>query len=357
MTNNKLISIVLPAYNSSKYIAYTVKSLQEQTYHNIEIIIINDGSKDNTIDIINELARQDSRIKIYSNDKNHGLSYTTNKGIALASGEYIVQADHDDLSLPNRIEVCYNFLENNQDITGVSGRVKHIDSSVKSPKTIDNRQAVVSAGYEKVNCEACWGGIISNPTIMYRKSITENIKEPYNVTYKVSADMDFFEKTLSKGAKWVCLDNILIEYRRHSSNTSRVLISEKVAEKHLVLKETIKRFIPNATNDELDLHVKLACRLDTFSKKEQQDLYNWFIKLINHNNETNYFQKEEWLKVLAVNWRYACALSNTFHVFNGFKMYKSIKELTPYLSKPKKYFYEWQKRFFRALSWKIEGKK
>ena len=63
------------------------------------------------------------------------------------------------------------------------------------------------------------------------------------------------------------------------------------------------------------------------------------------------------IKVLAVNYRYACALSNTFSPFKGYKMYKSINELAPYLSKPKKYFYEWQKRFFRALSWKIEGKK
>ncbi len=354
--NEKLVSVVLPAYNSSKYIEYTVSSLINQTYKNIEIIIINDGSKDNTLEIINDLAAKDSRIKVYNNSSNHGLSYTTNKGISLAKGEYIVQADHDDLSLPNRIEVCYNYLENNQDISGVSGRVKHIDGSKREVHTVDNRQAVVSSGWEKVNCEACWGGIISNPTIMYRKSITENIKECYNVTYKVSADMDFFEKTLAHGAKWVCLDNILIEYRRHSSNTSRKLVAEKVAEKHLVLKETIKRFMPEVTNDELELHVKLACRLNTFSKKEHQAIYGWFIKLIEYNKSTNYFNHEEWLKVLAVNWRYACALSNTYSIFNGYKMYRSIPALKPYLAPPKKYFYEWQKRFFRALSWKIRGR-
>lgn len=355
--DKKLVSVILPAYNSSKYIEYTIASLQNQTYKNIEIIVIDDGSKDNTLEIVQKLSENDSRIKIYKNDKNHGLAYTTNRGISLSQGEYIVQADHDDLSLPNRIEVCYNYLENHKDITGISGRVKHIDSSIVKPVTIDSREITINADYEQVNCEAMWGGIISNPTIMYRKSITENIPECYNVTYRVSADMDFFEKTLSNGAKWICVDNILIEYRRHSNNTSRVLVKEKVAEKHIVLKQSLKRFMADVSEGEAELHVKLACRLDTFSNKEHEKIRNWFIKLIKHNEKTKFFNHEKWLKVIAVNYRYACALSNTFSPFKGYKMYKSINELAPYLSKPKKYFYEWQKRFFRALSWKLEGKK
>lgn len=353
----KLVSVILPAYNSSKYIEYTILSLQNQTYKNIEIIVIDDGSKDNTLEIVKKLSENDSRIKIYENDKNYGLAYTTNRGISLSQGEYIVQADHDDLSLPNRIEVCYNYLENHKDITGISGRVKHIDSRVMMPSTKDERQITINADYEQVNCEAMWGGIISNPTIMYRKSITENISECYNITYKVSADMDFFEKTLANGAKWVCVDNILIEYRRHSSNTSRVLVIEKIVEKHIVLKQSLKRFMANVTDEEAEFHVKLACRLDTFKKEEQDKIKNWFVKLIEHNKQTHFFNHEKWLKVLAVNYRYACALSNTFSPFKGYKMYKSIDELKPYLSKPKKYFYQWQKRFFRALSWKLEGKK
>ncbi len=353
----KLVSVILPAYNSAKYIEYTLKSLQNQTYKNIEIIVINDCSQDNTIEIVKKIAEKDSRIKIYENKKNQGLAYTTNKGIKLSSGEYIVQADHDDLSLQNRIEVCYKYLEINKETAGVSGRVKHIDSKTLTPLTKDERDAVVKSDYEEVNCEAVWGGIISNPTIMYRKSITENIPECYNVTYRVSADMDFFEKTLSHGAKWVCLDNILIEYRRHRSNTSRILVKEKVVEKQKVLKETLKRFMPEVSKEEVELHVKLACRLDTFNKNEQKNIQAWFIKLIEHNKKNNFFNHEKWLKVLAVNYRYACALSNIYTPFQGYKMFHSIQELIPYLAKDKKYFYEWQKRFFRALSWKIEGKK
>ena len=129
-----------------------------------------------------------------------------------------------------------------------------------------------------------------------------------------------------------------------------------MAEKHIVLKQSLKRFMEEVSENEAELHVKLACRLDTFSKKEHEEIRNWFIKLIKHNEKTKFFNHEKWLKVLAVNYRYACALSNTFSPFKGYKMYKSINELAPYLSKPKKYFYEWQKRFFRALSWKLEGK-
>ncbi len=348
-----LVSIILPAYNSSKYISYTINSLLNQTYDNIEIIIINDGSIDDTEKIVTSYT--DSRIKYFANDSNYGLSYSTNRGLSIAEGEFIAHADHDDISTPFRIKRQVEYLLQHTDITGISTAVTHINSKATVPKSCIDEDLIVSSNPVEVNFESMFGGILSNPTLLYRKSILNNMPLWFDENMKVSADMDFFEKTFKAGAKWVTVKNKLLQYRRHQSNTSRNLTDLKIIEKHNVLKESTKRLIDDVSEDELNLHVKIACRLDVLNNSERNNTIKWFKKLINQYkfNEDIY---NIWLKCLAHKWTYACALSNIYKPFNGYKMYMSIPELAPYL-KSKKYFYEWQKRFFRALSWKIEGKK
>lgn len=93
--NMPLVSIIVPAYNVEQYIAVCLNSLIEQTYSNIEIIVINDGSTDNTFNLLQEFQLKDSRILLY-NQENKGLSETRNVGIQYASGEYICFLDSDD---------------------------------------------------------------------------------------------------------------------------------------------------------------------------------------------------------------------------------------------------------------------
>ncbi len=90
-----LLSVIIPAYNCEKSIERCVASVSNQTYTNLEIIVINDGSKDNTHSICEELAAKDSRI-VYVNQENSGVSHTRNKGISLAKGDYITFVDSDD---------------------------------------------------------------------------------------------------------------------------------------------------------------------------------------------------------------------------------------------------------------------
>lgn len=99
-----LVSIIMPAYNAGKYISDSIASVISQTYQNWELIIINDYSKDNTPKIIENYANADSRIKVFSNSKNVGVSETRNKGIELATGNWIVFLDSDDMWHPQKLE-------------------------------------------------------------------------------------------------------------------------------------------------------------------------------------------------------------------------------------------------------------
>ncbi len=132
-----LVSIIIPAYNIEKYIGKCINSVLEQTYKNIEIIVVNDGSTDRTKAIIKEKAKADKRIRII-NQKNAGLSAARNIGIKNAKGDYIVFIDGDDF-------VENNFLEKLIEKT----RTDKSDIVVCSFKTIQNNNETIEKGYNK----------------------------------------------------------------------------------------------------------------------------------------------------------------------------------------------------------------
>ena len=103
---NDLISVIVPVYNVKNYLEKCLDSIINQTYKNLEIILINDGSTDESLDICYMYEKKDNRIKVY-NQENHGLSYTRNRGIELARGKYIGFLDSDDVISPFMYEFLY----------------------------------------------------------------------------------------------------------------------------------------------------------------------------------------------------------------------------------------------------------
>ena len=125
---NDLISIVVPVYNVEKYIKKCVNSIMKQTYHNLEILLINDGSTDNSGEICQDLQKKDNRIKVF-NKENEGLGYTRNYGIEKAKGKYISFIDSDDFIKDNYIELLYNSMKNNNVDIVYCGHNKYYDEN------------------------------------------------------------------------------------------------------------------------------------------------------------------------------------------------------------------------------------
>lgn len=106
-----LVSIITPTYNSAKFIAVTVQSVQNQTYQNWEMIIIDDGSSDDTVAVVSELSRKEPRIKFFPLDTNVGPAKARNKGIENAQGTYMTFLDADDVWYPDFIEHSINAIQ------------------------------------------------------------------------------------------------------------------------------------------------------------------------------------------------------------------------------------------------------
>ena len=99
-----LVSIVTPTFNSEKFISETIQSVQKQTHENWEMIVVDDGSSDSTIEIVKEIAKRDSRIKFYPQKENIGPAKARNVGIDKVKGKYMTFLDADDIWFPNFIE-------------------------------------------------------------------------------------------------------------------------------------------------------------------------------------------------------------------------------------------------------------
>lgn len=104
MNNHAKVSVVMPAYNAELFIEDSIRSVIRQTFQEWELIVIDDGSCDDTSRIVSELASTDERIKFYHNDRNSGASYTRNRAISLATGEWIAFLDSDDLWREDKLE-------------------------------------------------------------------------------------------------------------------------------------------------------------------------------------------------------------------------------------------------------------
>ncbi|MDD4353774.1 MAG: glycosyltransferase family A protein, partial [Candidatus Nanoarchaeia archaeon] len=113
---NHRISVIMSAYNTERYIAEAIESILNQTFKDFEFIIIDDGSTDDSLKIIKRYVKKDRRIKLIHNKKNIGLTKSLNKGLKIAKGQYIARMDADDISLPQRFQIQYDFLEKNKDI-------------------------------------------------------------------------------------------------------------------------------------------------------------------------------------------------------------------------------------------------
>jgi glycosyltransferase involved in cell wall biosynthesis len=225
------VSVVLPAYNCEKYIGKAIQSVLQQTFTDLELIIINDGSTDNTEQVIHSF--NDHRIVYIRNSKNEGLIYSLNRAIDLAQAKYIARMDSDDISKPERLAKQRSFLDQHEDITVVACTIEFIDQKEAFTGIWDlDRQTITPAQIKKAilkqNC-------IAHPTVMMRSEIMKALRyKPYQ---KNIEDYDLWLRVLSRGYKIAKLDEPLLLYRIHENSITSVHL-KKVNPffKHLVMK-------------------------------------------------------------------------------------------------------------------------
>lgn len=127
MSKGPLVSVLLPCFNAERSVSYAMQSLLDQSYSNIEILALDDGSTDGTRSILEQQAARDPRVRLLADDTNSGLVATLNRGLAIAQGEFFARADADDISAPQRLELQMSELIRRPEIDVVGTGIRLVD--------------------------------------------------------------------------------------------------------------------------------------------------------------------------------------------------------------------------------------
>jgi len=169
--SDKLISIAMCTYNGEKYIQEQLDSILNQTYTNLEIIITDDRSSDNTLEIIKEYQEKDARIKLYDNEKNLGFLKNFDKAISLCTGDYIALSDQDDIWKHNKLEYFVQKIEDNILIYS-DAIIIDKDSNEVGVELIRPKHDMCSGPCNKA---FLLNNFISGNTIMFKKELVQHI--------------------------------------------------------------------------------------------------------------------------------------------------------------------------------------
>ena len=200
----------MPVYNAGKYVGKAIESILNQTYSNFELIIVNDGSTDDSKDIV--LSFNDSRIKYFENETNQNIVKTRNRCISEASGDYVAVLDSDDIALPKRLEQQLEFLEMSPEygMCGTFYQVIDSDGKLLNKVVLPLTELDTKTSLYFSNC-------FCHSTIMIRSELVKKFK--YKEGFDIIEDYEL-SYNISKISKIANLPVYLTHYRIHGNNVT-----------------------------------------------------------------------------------------------------------------------------------------
>lgn len=204
-----LISIILPVFNAQAHLRFAIDSILFQTFDNFELIVLEDGSTDDSLQYL--LSLQDPRVRLLHDGLNRGLSYRLNQGVIESKGKYICRMDADDIALPDRLKLQIDFLETHPEIDLVGGRAVVFSRSMGVLGYLPFAQT-----HEKL-CSQPWNRIpLPHPTWMGRREWF--LSHPYSAPEVIRAeDQDLLLKAYPV-SRYHCIDNVVLAYRLGNYN-------------------------------------------------------------------------------------------------------------------------------------------
>jgi glycosyltransferase involved in cell wall biosynthesis len=295
-TNFPKVTILMPVYNGEYFLNESINSILNQKFNDFEFLIINDGSKDKSIDIIN--SYRDDRIKIINNANNQGLISILNQGIKISRGQYIARMDCDDISLSHRLITQVNFMDSHPNIDVCGSWVKTIgdlDGQIWRYPVLPN----------EIKCQLFFECPLAHPTVMIRKTSIQSKNFYYDEAYQHAEDYELWERS-SRELMFANIGEVLLLYRCHTQQvvSKHALINRKLSDQ-IRLNQLNRLGIVPSTNQET-LHHSISTW--NFSKtmffiKSADD---WLQHLNEANQVMSIYPKIEFSKIVGRRWFYIC---------------------------------------------------
>lgn len=304
-----VVSVIMPLYNGEKYLRESINSILNQSYENFELIIVNDGSKDKSEELIQKIS--DNRITLLSNEANRGLAFSLNKGINNALGKYILRMDADDLALPNRIKRQVEFMEKNLEI-GASGTwMKSFGES--------NYLKKYPITPELCKIQLLFDVPIGHPSAIIRKDVIIKHNLYYNEelqTYGEDYDLWF---RLSKKSKIANLPEVLMMYRTYRPSQKQLVQDKRIKQANIIRETFLKEW---DLDNGIDMGSHKILSVPQLSNKFDVcliEIEKWAKLLVQHNKKKGTYDDDSFFEVVAEKFFEVCYHNPSISTVNLFQ--------------------------------------
>jgi glycosyltransferase involved in cell wall biosynthesis len=303
MDNNPRVTVLMPVYNGEKYLREAIDSILNQTFTDFELLIINDGSTDESQKIIE--SYNDKRIRLVNNETNLKLIETLNKGLKLAKGEYIARMDCDDIAMPDRFKTQVDYMDSHKDV-GVCGSYIKTFITGNKPRT---RKLYTDSN--EIRCTYLFWGCMAHPSVMLKKKLFSDNNLEYSKDFIHAEDYELWSRCL----KLFNITNLpvpLLMYRVHKNSIGNANSGQQIESTVKSMLIYLKNFGIDFTEDEFEIH-KLVSFYKTLEYKDRDDLKKaerWLNRLLIYNSQAEVLNQRAFLKIIADNWYLLC-LSNS----------------------------------------------
>lgn len=255
-----MVSVIMPVYNGSKHLRAAIESILNQSYGNFEFLIVDDGSKDESVSIIKEYT--DERIQLIVHEKNMGLLRTLNSTFEIAKGKYIARMDQDDISVSARLNRQVQFMESNEEV-GLCGSWIQVFG-------LGNYIHKYATGYDEIKAALLFENAFAHPSVMIRKELffRENLR--YEKEFLHIDDYDLWVRA----AKRFPVDNlpeVLVHYRTSEESYCRMFSKEQQMALQKLDRRSLLGLNLKGTDEEIKSMKALreAAKVDTIQQAER----------------------------------------------------------------------------------------
>ncbi len=306
------VTVLMTVFNGSSFLGRAIDSILRQTYLDFEFMIVDDGSTDDSLAIIESYAHHETRIRLLRNERNQGLAAALNRGLEEARGDYIARMDADDSARPKRLELQVEFMDRHPDV-GICGGQILVHEKGKQ------HRVCYPIEHAEIHAALLFHSSFAHPAVMLRRISIVQYGYRYDQQFITPQDYDLWSRMVGP-LKAANLPQLLIDYYCHGNQLTKNNYQLYIQQRCIIRKPLIKKLLPGAKQEDFELHDRISFPFDIFDLNSLSRAEQWLIRLIDANRSACVYDDMALRRVFARRWLTICGQSaymgmQTFFVF------------------------------------------
>jgi glycosyltransferase involved in cell wall biosynthesis len=288
-----LVSVIMPAYNARPYLAEAVRSILRQTHTALELLAVDDGSDDGTAELLDALAREDPRLRVFHRP-HRGIVPALNEAVDHAAGEFIARMDADDLCRRRRLEAQVRFLLRHPDVDVCGTWIRSLDERPPYVYRYETR-------HEAIRCDLLFGPMFPHGSAMFRADTLRDGENRFSERHPLAEDYDLWVR-LTERARFATIPAILYGYRQHPAQATRRSDTANRESQLAIMRSLLA--VLGLGNDEEALRFHASVARWTFARDsdEAERIHAWFLRILDANARAQRYPRDVLRGVLARRW-------------------------------------------------------